>query len=290
MTHLLRSSSQLVNPMNRQRFMGFGTGAGGSGETPNSTEAQAWFNRLMPYPTASRELILGTFVDSLVAAGLGEAFDVLYVNCLENVSNALTDVWRTDRQGRIFQATSGLTFTANRGFSGGVSGNYVDTRFNPSTAVGARYTLNNASIFYWGHSADGAASINQYAVFAATDAAPQTLLSQLGWAPSWSNLAYININCVTQSSATNSVGYNRFNLVQRTAASGAGSTIYYGDTNTAIVSSSQASTALPNGTIRFRMSHPTSIMGIGRSLNSAERVALRAACIALVTSLTGGLP
>jgi hypothetical protein len=31
MTHLLRSSSQLVNPMNRQRFMGFGTGAGGGG-------------------------------------------------------------------------------------------------------------------------------------------------------------------------------------------------------------------------------------------------------------------
>jgi hypothetical protein len=242
----------------------------------------------MPYPTKDQEVILGTFVDALVAAGLANAFDFLYVNCLGNISNALTDVWRTDRQGRIFQNTSGLTFTANRGFSTGVIGHHVNSNFNPSTAVGARYTLNDASVFYWCHAADGAANVAQYAVFAATDAAPTTFLPQLQWFPRWtSGNGGGAINCTTQPFAANTVGYNRFNIFQRESST---AVRYYGDTNTAIVSATQASTTLPNGSIRFMCAHPMSVMGCGRSLTSAERVALRAAIMHLITSITGGLP
>lgn len=256
---------------------------------PNSAEAQAWFNRLMPYPTKDQEVILGTFVDALVAAGLANAFDFLYVNCLGNISNALTDVWRTDRQGRIFQSTSGLTFTANRGFSTGTIGHHVDSGFNPSAASGARYTLNNASVFYWCHAADGATAIAQDSVFAATEAAGTTPLAQLDWFPKWTGAgnATININCTATATAVNNVGFNRFQLLQRESST---SMKYYGDNDTVIVSSTAASTAMPNGTIRFRCTHPMSIMGAGRSFNSTERAALQNACEALVNSLTGGLP
>jgi len=288
---LLNSPSRIHGMLSDRKGMRYGTGPGGaSGATPNSAEAQAYFNRLVPYPTAPREVIFSTFVDALVDAGMGSAFDFIFINCQDNITNALTNVWSTNYQGRIFQNTSGLTFTANRGFSAGASGHNVDTTFNPTTATGAKYTLNNASVFYWGHSADGAGPIAAQAVYAAAEGAGETILPQLEWLPKWTGGAPdagLNINCATPVYAANNVGYNRFNIIQRES-----STVskYYGDDNTAILTSSQTSTALPNGSIRFRCAHPTTIMGAGRSLTSQERLDLRSAIQALVTSITGGLP
>jgi hypothetical protein len=118
---------------------------GGSGF---SAEAQQFLDRIDD-PGDPRKALYAGLIDSLVAAGIWAKLDALYVFAADSEANALVNL----RQG-AFAATKGgtPTFTVDRGFTGGTN-DYLDTNFNPTTAVGAQFTRDSACLFAWSRTA-----------------------------------------------------------------------------------------------------------------------------------------
>ena len=282
---MLNSPSHIHSLLDPARFMRYGTGPGGvSGAAPNSAEAQAYFDRLVPYPTSAREAIFGAFVDALVTAGLDEVFDCLYVSCNDNQSNALTDVWRADRQAIIFQATAGLVFTADSGWSGSNNGHYIRSPFNPGTATSPRFTRNDAMVTIY---VGSTATVNQILLFQATDAAPQTPLTNIELYPRYgAGTTYVCVNGAEWSCSSGADSSGLY-VAQRTGANA--SELFRNGVS--LGTSATASAAVQTGEIRFGFGAQTfRIMGAGKSMTAPQIAAYQTAVETLVTAITGGLP
>lgn len=88
---------------------------------------------------------VSTLVESLVAAGVWDKLDMLYLHDLDVEANALRDLKDPTRTAT---ATNSPTFTATEGFAGNGSTSYVDTNYNPSTDA-TNYAQNSASMGAW---------------------------------------------------------------------------------------------------------------------------------------------
>jgi len=281
---MLNSPSHIHSLLDPARFMRYGTGPGGSsGAAPNSAAAQAYFDRLVPYPTSAREAIYGAFVDALVTAGLDSVFDFLYVNCVENGANALTDVWRTDRQGQEYLLTSGLTFTADSGWSGGTAGNHITSRFDPTTATSPRFARNDAMITCY---IGSTATVSQPGIFHATDAAPQTHLTNVVL---WPKFGANGSACVNgaEFSFANSGDSSGLYVVQRTTSTL--TTVW--KNGVSLATDAGASAAIQAGVIRFCSGAQTfRIQGAGKSMTTPQLAAWQTAVETLITAIRGSLP
>jgi hypothetical protein len=263
---------------------GISKGFGGASLRNISAQSLQYLSRLVPYPTSAREKAYCDFIDGLVNAGLGDHFDFLSINCAVNGGTSLTNVWGTQYTAIEIELTSGLTFSANSGWSGGVSGHHISTQFNPAIAISPKYTLNDAMAGFWCSSPTTIAAIQ---IFAATIANPQTPLAQLSLYPKWSNgNASFCINGASDLSTASPFNSDGLFIAQRTASNACA--LYRN--NSLILSSSQSSSSVPNGEIRFRCAHPTRIMFIGKSMNSSQRASFQTLCENLITSITGGIP
>lgn len=85
------------------------------------------------------------FIARLKRAGIWEDLDGLYVFAQENSVAALVN-WKNPGTYNA-TATNSPTFTANVGFAGNGTNSFIDTNFNPTTAVAPKYTLNDACRF-----------------------------------------------------------------------------------------------------------------------------------------------
>lgn len=263
---------------------GISKGFGGASLRNISAQSLQYLSRLVPYPTSARERIYCDFIDGLVSAGLENHFDFLAINCAANEGTSLTNVWSSDYQAIQVKITSGLIFTADSGWSSGSIGHHISSQFNPSTATSPKYTLNDAMVGFWSGSPT---TLAETSIFAATLAAPQTPLPQVSLSPRWTNgISYFCVNSSSDSSAASSITSDGLFIAQRTASNA--SALYRN--NSIVVSSSQASTSVPNGVIRFRCTRPTRIMFIGKSMNSSQRASFQTLCENLVSSITGGTP
>jgi hypothetical protein len=105
-------------------------------------------------------LICGMVTDGLITGdlsttGCGSLFDVLYILATANATDALKNICGTNFTGN----NTGLTFTAYSGFTA-VSGQLLQTNFNPSTATSPNYTQNSAHISEWNLVNSGTTSID----------------------------------------------------------------------------------------------------------------------------------
>lgn len=95
--------------------------------------------------SASRASIIDDFIGSLKQAGIWTKLDALNVFAQENATAALVN-WKRPGTYDVTLFNS-PTFTADRGFAGNNSNMYIDTNFNPTTAISPQYTLDSASRF-----------------------------------------------------------------------------------------------------------------------------------------------
>ena len=124
--------------------------AGSGGYTFLNAEAADLVARFTTPAADARKALIDDLVGSLKTAGVWAKLDALYMFAAANSQAALLN-WVQD----LYNATavSSPTFTADRGFSGNASSSYVDSGFNPSTAVGANFLQNSAFFGAWSRTA-----------------------------------------------------------------------------------------------------------------------------------------
>ncbi len=96
-------------------------------------------------PSARQQSLQNQLLVNLKAAGVWDKLDTFAVFATDGSSNFALIDWKRLTQ---YTAVNSPTFTANQGFTGNGTSNYIDTNFNPATN-GVNYTLDNASRFLW---------------------------------------------------------------------------------------------------------------------------------------------
>jgi len=256
--------------------------AGGGGSSTNSVEAQQFYDRLFTPPDTTWEARYGAFIDALVAAGVWAKLDCLYVFCANYESDALCNLKQASYQAGRDESAGAATWTQNSGYSAGGVAKRVSSNFNPSTAISANYTRNDACVFAW----SGTATQSNISLISAGSASPAES-ADIALYPRWSdNKTYFRVNQAADAGPTYSGDSSGLFLMQRT---GAGAIEVF-RSNTSIGTAANASTALVNANILVRCAFLTRIFGIGASLNSDQRTALQTASEELVAEVVGSTP
>jgi hypothetical protein len=90
----------------------------------------------------------GVITGDLSTTGCGTTLDVLYIFAQQNSTDALLNLCGTSHAATTVGAVTFTTYTGYSGFGGGVSGKYLSTNYNASTA-GGNYAQNSGSIGVW---------------------------------------------------------------------------------------------------------------------------------------------
>lgn len=115
-------------------------------QVSQDAEAAALLARMSPPPAPSRAALIASLVSQMRAAGLWAKLDAFYVLAAHDAQAARLN-WIADHYN--LAAVNAPVFTADRGYAGNGTSSYLDTGFNPTTATGANYALNAASLSVW---------------------------------------------------------------------------------------------------------------------------------------------
>lgn len=86
-------------------------------------------------------------------AGVWTKLDALYVTAAADAQASLLN-WVSTSYTLV--PTNSPTFTIDRGYAGNASTSYLDTQFDPTTAVGAKYTQDSAYAGFWSRTSTAA--------------------------------------------------------------------------------------------------------------------------------------
>lgn len=137
-----------VSGLNRgQGLIWLSGGLGGAGLiAPGfSPFSLAIFAAFTTPPTSARNVVIDNFVKALVAGGVWDLLDGLYVFAAADSQAALIN-WKNPG---TFDATAvnAPTFVADRGYTGNGTTQSIDSGFNPSTAPSPHFVQNSAGMF-----------------------------------------------------------------------------------------------------------------------------------------------
>jgi len=219
---------------------------------------------------------VSTLVESLVAAGVWDKLDMLYLHDLDVEANALRDLKDPTRTAT---AVNSPTFTANQGFTGDGSSAYIDLDYAPDTD-GVNYTQNSASLFSWVRAIGGSA-LEVYLGAGSSVASPsefsvirRVALDASPWA--------MSINQTGLSSASTRSDAADGLLAANRDASSSNDTFRNGVLETSPDTTSSAPTSLSlyalalnfDGTTTQTTSGQVSVSGAGGSLTAAQHADL----------------
>jgi hypothetical protein len=232
-----------------------------------SSEVTQFLKRMAPQPTGSLLTDYVNLIDGLVADGLWTKLDLLQVYATEYVGQAVVNLISDSWLGNPEALAGNLTFTANRGYySTGLT--RFCTSFDPATSI--TFTRNDGFAGFWSLTST---QINQ-AAFQLGPINSATQNDKLAIYPKWSNgqaYGYITNGVVNGVLASNSDG---FFVVQRSAASGAGSVQLYKNA-TSIVTGNPTNAAYTAGEVMKALCrHETALSVAGRALSSGEHTSL----------------
>ena len=111
-----------------------------------NAEAAALVARFTTPPTNARKVLIDNFIGALKTAGVWSKLDALHVTAAAD-SQAARQNWVQDAYN--LTAFSSPVFTADRGYTPDGSASYLDSGFNPTTAVGAKFLLDDAHMGAW---------------------------------------------------------------------------------------------------------------------------------------------
>lgn len=235
--------------------------------TPNSPEAQQFFDRLLTPPTSAREALYNTLIDGLVADGVWVKLDQLCVaaadeaTCLENLVQALPMPGRD-------QSSGAAVYTADAGWSAGAALKNVTTGFNPTTAISPHYVRNDAMAMVV---IEGGSAQNNATFDTGTSGA---IVQCTDLYPNWvgDGKTYFAINAAADTLINpGPADINGMMILQRTASNA--SALYH---NGVLIGTSTAASIAPvNNKFFMRCSiGTTAAWAIGASLSAGEHTAL----------------
>lgn len=117
-----------------------------AGYTFTNAEAAALAARFTTPPTNARAAQIDTLVGGLKTAGVWSKLDAFYVTAAAEAQAARQN-WIADQFN--LSALNSPAFTIDRGYAGDGAASYLETSFNPTTAVSPKYTLNDAHLGVW---------------------------------------------------------------------------------------------------------------------------------------------
>lgn len=106
-------------------------------------------DRFTGTPPSGRKAQIEKLIVALKTAGVWAKLDALYLLAAHDAQAARRN-WVADQYN--LTAISSPTFTADRGYAGDGSAAYLDTNFNPTTAVSPKFTQNSAHLSVWDRS------------------------------------------------------------------------------------------------------------------------------------------
>lgn len=109
-------------------------------------EALALFARFSTPPTYLRRVIINQLIESLIDSGVWAKLDALYL-LAANDSQAACLNWVSNQYNCTPVASP--VFTANRGYQGNGTSSYLDTGFNPTTAISPKFAQNDSHAGIW---------------------------------------------------------------------------------------------------------------------------------------------
>lgn len=121
---------------------------GGVSGASYSAEAVALFARMSTQPDDTRKAAINTLILALKAAGSWAKMDALYLCAAHEQPSAKLN-WIADQYNITDPGTTAPTFTTDRGFTGDGSSDYLDTGFNPATAVSPKYVRDSNHMGVW---------------------------------------------------------------------------------------------------------------------------------------------
>lgn len=114
--------------------------------TPYVRQARDLFDRFTTPPATDRRVLINTLIKSLVQAGVWDKLDAFYMLAAADAQSSLLNWVSTSYN---LTAVNSPAVVANQGYTGDGSTSYLDTGFNPTTAVGAKFVQDSASIGLW---------------------------------------------------------------------------------------------------------------------------------------------
>lgn len=255
-----------------------------------SAEAQQFFDRLLTPPTDARANIYAAFIDNLVAGGVWDKLDGLYVFCAADEGTAFTNLISANYTATRRESSGTMTFTVDEGVSNGGAVRYLSTQFNPTTAPSPNFTQNDAMIGGW--CGDASVVTNQQFVGDNdSGTAPAGADVKMEFYPVYNGTStvYFRLNDAgTSVIATNPNGTDSSGLFLGQRYSAASQTLF--QDGGVIASGTGASSAPNNAQLYFRCVYPTRIGLWGSALTDTQRSDLFDACQTLIAAITGVLP
>lgn len=169
----------------------------------------AIFDAFTTPPTAERKVIIDTAVLALVAGGVWDELDALYMLAAADSQAALVN-WKNPGTFDAV-ASGGPTFTADRGFTGDATDAQLDAGFNPTTAASPHFTQNSASMAAW---ALTDAADNKPIIGNATDQTGTNIY------PNFAGDAFLRLNDATEAEGFAVAGGTGFFLANRSTSTG----------------------------------------------------------------------
>lgn len=114
--------------------------------SPYVRQARELFDRFTTPPTTDRRVLINALIKSLIQAGIWDKLDAFYMLAAADAQSSLLNWVSTSYN---LTAINSPAFVTDRGYTGDGSTSYLETSFNPTTAVGAKFTQNAASQGLW---------------------------------------------------------------------------------------------------------------------------------------------
>lgn len=172
-----------------------------------NAEAAALVARFTTPPTNVRKALIDAWWTTVKAAGVSSADLDVFTMLAAADTQAATRNWMAD----LYNSTvvGAPAFVADRGYTGAVGG-YLDTGFNPTTAVAPKYTLNDASmgVFVRTNVSEGARDLGNTLATIGSRTVTDTILGRANDGAA-ANVALAVVTSIGQSSwsRTNSANY-----------------------------------------------------------------------------------
>jgi hypothetical protein len=233
----------------------------GGGHVFVNAEAATLVARFTAQPDNTRKALIDTTISALKASGIFQKADVLWFVGAD--SQASRRNWIADQYN--LTAVGIPAFVADRGFAGDGAAAYLETGFNPTSAVSPRYNLNDAAFAMWSRSSGAFAGRDVGAASGGLAYISARILS---------DVAQFRVNRAVLSGGA---CLDASGLFLANRAANASGELYRNNVNLGAVSTA---TAVPNATFRFLMGDDTYsgrqlAMGyIGASLTTQQRANL----------------
>ena len=114
--------------------------------SPYVRQARELFDSFTTPPTTDRRVLINALIKSLIQAGIWDKLDAFYMMAAADAQSSLLNWVSTSYN---LTAVNSPAFVADRGYTGDGSTSYLDTNFNPTTAVGAKFVQDSANMGLW---------------------------------------------------------------------------------------------------------------------------------------------